>query len=117
MTFGKNLKKIRKEKKLTQEMLASMIGVNVYTIKMWEGDHFEPNTGNLRAVCSALGCRAEDLIGGKTELTFDVPADRVAFIDEVMTMPDDQLERVMRYYELIKKAAGANAGDADSLER
>lgn len=114
MTFGQNLKRIRKGKKLTQEQLAKSIGVNVYTIKMWENDHFEPNTRNLQAVCQVLGCRAEDLIGGKTVLTFDVSADRVAFIDEVMSMPEDQLERLMKYYELIKKAADELRGTADS---
>ena len=104
MTFGGKLRALRKEKGLTQAELAKMVGVNVYSVKMWEGNYFEPNAGNLRAICLALGCSAEELIGGKIDLNFDVPNDRVVFIDEVMKMSDRDLQRLIKYYELIKNS-------------
>ena len=90
---------------MTQEGLAKAIGVNVYSIKMWEGDKFEPNAGNLRALCQTLDVLAEELFGEqKPDLVLSIDKDRVAFIDEVMNMSDNDLNRIMKYYELIKNS-------------
>ena len=40
MNFSQNLKKLRENKKLTQEQLALLINVEKYTIQKW-GDFFE----------------------------------------------------------------------------
>ena len=37
-TFGDKIKKLRKEKKMTQQKLGAMVGVSYRTIRAWEVD-------------------------------------------------------------------------------
>ena len=58
MTFGDKLTKLRKQKNLTQEQLADMLGVSRQSVSKWESDtaypetdkqkrkHFEPSKNN-----------------------------------------------------------------------
>lgn len=52
----------RKKRKLSQEKLAEMIGVNRSTIAKWETDAAYPKAKNLLALSNAFGCRLDDLL-------------------------------------------------------
>lgn len=89
---------------MTQTDLAKALNVNVYSITMWENDKFEPNAGNLRALCQTFGCTAEDLLLDEPKIMIrnQYSLDRVTMIDEIISMPEEQFQRLAKYMELLK---------------
>ena len=47
MSFGENLKNVRKQRGVTQEELAEMLGVSRQAISKWESDGGYPETEKL----------------------------------------------------------------------
>lgn len=64
--FGENLKKIRKERELTQEQLADAVGVSAQAVSKWEQGSF-PDASLLPAVADFLGVKIDELFGRKEE--------------------------------------------------
>ena len=61
MKFGDNLKKIRKNKKLSQEQLAEKIGISPKSLSQIElGNNFV-SADNLEQICSALNVHVRNL--------------------------------------------------------
>lgn len=54
MNIGDNIKKIRKEKGLTQKQLAEAIGVSTITIQNYENNRRQPNIDMLNKIGSVL---------------------------------------------------------------
>lgn len=110
-SIKENLKKYRKLKELTQADLAKKIGVHVYAIKSWEGGRYEPTAKNIYELSKALDVSMDQLMGietteePKTDLIIETPSGRAAFIDEIMTMPEDRFRRILKYSEFLKKEA------------
>lgn len=61
--FSTNLKFIREQKGLSQNKLASMIGVNQTTIARWEDDNRVPTIDNAIDVSEALNIPLPELLG------------------------------------------------------
>lgn len=81
-TFGENLKRIRKRRKITQTQLAEMVGQTQACISKWENgermpragasrnaiaryenDEMFPKYANLKAIADVLGCTIGELLG------------------------------------------------------
>jgi transcriptional regulator with XRE-family HTH domain len=58
-----NLKKLRVERRLTQEQVADAIGITKRTIIRWEAGHGEPGVSELRALASLYGVSIDQLVG------------------------------------------------------
>jgi len=58
----KNLKKIRKEKKVTQAQLASAAGVNRATLSLYETGAQSPTVITALKSSKALGCTLDELL-------------------------------------------------------
>jgi putative transcriptional regulator len=56
-----NLKKMRAEKKLSQQSLANLVGVSRNTISSIETGQFNPTAKLALVLCIALECKFEDL--------------------------------------------------------
>lgn len=54
MSFGNNLKMIRKEKGLTQEQLAELLSVSRQAVSKWESDNGYPETDKLLLIAKEL---------------------------------------------------------------
>lgn len=67
MNIGKNLKKCRKEKGLTQKQLAELIGVVASTVTKYENNQLEPNINTLMKISEALDVSMAELIGKEKE--------------------------------------------------
>lgn len=59
MSFGELLKEARKKKKLSQEELAKLIGVNRVAITNYELNKNTPTHSNLKKIVSALGVSSD----------------------------------------------------------
>ncbi|XTR36676.1 helix-turn-helix domain-containing protein [Paraclostridium tenue] len=105
MNIGANIKKFRKEKGLTQQELADLIGkhsrsiqkyesgdVNVSlnsscknTIYNYENGKREPKTGTLQAIADALGVTVQELITGEKQQVETIEKDISQFsTDELL---------------------------------
>lgn len=61
--FGENLKKLRKEKELTQEMLADFLGVSFQAISKWERNESYPDLTMLPVIASFFDVSTDELLG------------------------------------------------------
>ena len=65
--IGKNLQKLRKQKKLTQEELADLVGVARQTIAKWETEESSPDLDMAGRLASALDVSLDDLANAKED--------------------------------------------------
>lgn len=61
--FGKNLKSARIKAGMTQEQIASLVGVAVTTYSNWELGKREPNVLKIKALARVLGVTGDYLLG------------------------------------------------------
>ena len=69
MSIGENIKKVRKDNKLTQKQLAELIDKKERTIQKYEKGDIIPPIDVLNKICSELGITLTELIEGKKTLT------------------------------------------------
>lgn len=63
-SFSANLRRIRKEKGITQEQLAERVGVSPQAVSKWEISSF-PDAQLLPVISDSLGVTIDELYGGK----------------------------------------------------
>lgn len=61
---GKNIKKAREEKGLTQEAMAEMLSVTRQAVSNWENEKTQPDVETLDRIAQTLGVDIERLIYG-----------------------------------------------------
>ena len=75
MSFAWNLKTARSQSGLTQEELATAIGVSQKTVSSWEKGRTDPSIEETIKICKALNCPMETLTGvvmrSVGEISFD----------------------------------------------
>lgn len=84
MTIGKRIALLRKEKGLTQEELATHMGISPQAVSKWENDQTCPDISALPKLAKLLGVTVDELLEGKQEL----PAVRVLPPEERKDMKD-----------------------------
>lgn len=62
MTIGNNIRKYRKELKLTQAELANKVGVLPHHVTRWEKDVYIPSIENLKELSKALDITVDGLL-------------------------------------------------------
>lgn len=66
--LGQKIKSARKQKGLSQEQLADLVGYKVGTISKYEQGYRIPDIGMLRKISAALGCNIAELAGTTDEV-------------------------------------------------
>lgn len=61
--FGQNLKKLRKERNLTQENIADFLGISFQSISKWERGESYPDIATLPVIASFFKVSVDDLLG------------------------------------------------------
>ncbi len=64
---GKNIKKFREEKKITQDALAEKLYVSRQAVSNWERGKTEPDIETLKKISEALEVSTEELIYGERQ--------------------------------------------------
>jgi len=62
MKFGENLKKLRKQKKMSQEDLAERVNVSRQSVSKWETGDAYPEMNNILELCKIFNCKINDLV-------------------------------------------------------
>lgn len=66
MSFGENLKNVRKQRGVTQEELAEILGVSRQAISKWESDSGYPETEKLLVISKTLNISIDYLLNDVT---------------------------------------------------
>ena len=75
-SIAKNIKRLRGERGLTQELLAEQLHVTRQTVSSWENNRTQPDIDMLTALSAALDADVEELIYGKRRsVGLEAPAD------------------------------------------
>ena len=69
MTIGKVIRKYRKELGLTQEEMATSLGVNTPAVNKWENENTLPDINLLAPIARLLGISTDELLSFKDNLT------------------------------------------------
>lgn len=83
-TFGQRLSRLRKEKGMTQEEIASKITISPQAVSKWENDISSPDILVLSSLADILGVSVDELLGRKNEEVSSKAEEtpRVEVIDE-----------------------------------
>lgn len=109
--FGENLKKLRKEKSMTQETLAEFLGVSFQTISKWERGEAYPDITMLPVISSFFNVSIDGLIGVDK-------SQKEQKINEYLKLYDEmKLKDLSLTYNEFKKAVKEFPGDFRLLIR
>ena len=90
MTIGERINRARKDRGLTQEKLAEMMGVSSQAVSKWENDQSYPDITTLPKLADILGLSVDEILSGKRN---EIPG-------EVSIVPEedrkDWKERVLK---------------------
>lgn len=68
MSFGENLRLVRKQRNITQEELAELLGVSRQAISKWESDNGYPETEKLLMLSKTLNISLDYLMNDSMEI-------------------------------------------------
>lgn len=71
MKMNERIRARRKELKLTQAVLAKLVGVNRVTVTGWESGDYEPGGSNLQGLAAALKTNPQWIITGQGDPDWD----------------------------------------------
>lgn len=83
-TIGNRIAKFRKEKNMTQEDLANLMGVSSQAVSKWENDASCPDISLLPQLCEVLGITADELLTGRNHEVRMVPPEQRKPFDQLI---------------------------------
>jgi len=93
MNFKSRLVKIRKEKGLTQQALANLVGIHVMQIYRYESGTSQPTLEVIRSLALALSVSSDELIFEKNERG---PSDELRLQFEAISKFDDDEKKMIK---------------------
>jgi len=93
MSFPKRFAALRKERKLTQQVLADKIGVHVVQLRRYESGDSQPTLDTIRRMAIALGISADMLVFDKDERG---PDDELRLQFEAVSQFDPEEKKVIK---------------------
>ena len=74
VTLGEKIKKLRKDREITQEQLGVAVGVARQTISKWEADVMSPNIENIRSLSSFFAVDSSYFVDKTSDLQIEEAA-------------------------------------------
>lgn len=120
MDYRERIKKLKSQKKITNDQLSSMTGIPLGTLsKILAGISDSPKLCNMVAICDALGCSLDYIVSGTPENThnYTLDADEITLIETYRTLDTYGRELTAlvagKERERIEQAAAAQTRTAD----
>jgi len=85
MGFGKELLRLRKEQKLSQDAIAQQLGVNKKNVSRWENEEVLPNVEMGAKVAAALGVSLDAMLGAGSQ---EKDAELAALMQRALVLPE-----------------------------
>lgn len=101
MTIGENIKKIRKEKRLTQKELAQRLNVSQANLAQYENGKRNPKLATLQKIADALEVSVSDLLSSSCTQESKQPTTLAAHFDgEEYT--EEEMEEIKQFAKFVK---------------
>ena len=110
MTIGTNIKRLREERKYTQEQIADFLDVSFQAVSSWERDEYKPDTDNLIRLAREI-----KTTGVKT--TMDFSAFDTKKMDEYAAKAKETWGETPAYQEYEQKAGGRSREETMEVSR
>lgn len=102
-SIGKNIRKFRKLKGMTQEQLAEMVGVSVNHISCMERGVYNASIETLVKLINSLECTADDLFADLIEHGYKQKASRLS--DEIEQLDKTEQKKIFDVVEVMVRNA------------
>ena len=103
MSFGENLKNVRKQRGVTQEELAEILGVSRQAISKWESDSGYPETEKLLVISKTLNISIDYLLNDVTVMKEKEKTEEKKLEEKLLPfaqiLPKETLELFLQSYE------------------
>ena len=106
MQFGENLKKVRKNKKMSQEQLAEKVNVSRQSISKWETGEAYPEMNNILQLCKIFNCKINDLIHTDMSDISSLDEEIIMNVVKFNEKKQKQVKSLSNVIELIGKIGG-----------
>ena len=106
MKFGENLKKVRKNKKMSQEQLAEKVNVSRQSISKWETGEAYPEMNNILQLCKIFNCKINDLIHTDMSDISSLDEEIIMNVVKFNEKKQKQVKSLSNVIELIGKIGG-----------
>lgn len=100
LNFAENFKRLRKEKKVTQEKLAEALDVSAQSVSRWELSICYPDVELLPSIANYFGVTVDSLLSNDT---ISKERDREIFNAKIDTLSDETVERIDFVREYCRK--------------
>ncbi|MBE6548316.1 MAG: helix-turn-helix transcriptional regulator [Ruminococcaceae bacterium] len=100
LNFAENIKRLRKEKRVTQEKLAEALDVSSQSVSRWELSICYPDMELLPSIANYFGVTVDSLLSNDTP---SKERDREIFNQKIDTFSDDSSERIDFVREYCRK--------------
>ncbi len=103
-TFGSILKALRNEKGISGKELADILKVHKGSISNWETDRRSPDKEMLNTIADYFGVTIDFLLGRTKNTNFNKGI-KTIYKDKIKSyedLPDDAIEKINEYIEMIK---------------
>ena len=106
------IKELRKARKMSQAVLADILGVTRSTVSMWEIDKSEPDADMFVRIADLFGVSTDDVLG--RVVSADVQKEKPVPKDE---LSDDERELLRLFRQLNAEAQARLLDTADDMVR
>lgn len=118
--IGKNIKRFRIARNMTQEQLANKLNVNRLTVGRWENGSLEPRTNKLFEIAKQLGIDVSNLYWEDASVSYGVALidlrNRIinlsSYIDESRNVFNSEDKVIIPYHDKILNISRSRIDDA-----
>ena len=98
-TIGQNIKKLRKERRMTQEELAAHLNISAQSVSKWEMEICSPDISQIVPLSALFGVSADVLFGISPDSMEKEIEETKKYCDAIEISNEDALETWMKLYE------------------
>ena len=91
MDYIERIKKLKSEKKITNDKLSEITGIPLGTLsKLLAGINDSPKLSNIMAIAEALGCSIDYIVSGKedNDYNFTLSDDEISFVEKLRKLDE-----------------------------
>ncbi|MGX7245509.1 helix-turn-helix domain-containing protein [Enterococcus quebecensis] len=102
--FSERLKQLRTEKKMTQQALADLVGVNRVTYTNWENGKREPELDKVVELATELNSTVDYLLGNSDINYLDISENELKNLskEEAQTLSDEMKKNLFSIFDIGK---------------
>lgn len=113
LTIGEHIRRLRREKDMTQERLANLLGVTYQSVSRWENGTAYPDMELLPAISDIFSVSADELLGipeSEKEKQAQELCDEYCKVQNLSVPPEEEDNRLQKLADIIRQLRRDYAG-------